>query len=531
MAFKPKPNSDYQISLREEFKKCAIDPVYFFRRYAVIEHPTKGRIPFKFFPFQEDTFRQFQQHRFNIILKSRQMGISTLVAGYALYCMLFRQSYKVLVIAVTQDVAKNIVTKVKVMHENLPTFLRGKVVDDNKMEFSFTNGSSIKAVSSSPSAARSHGLSLLIIDEFAFVQQSEEVWAASQMTLSTGGDAIVLSTPNGVGNQYHKLFTQAEEGRTDDVIDRFNPIRLPWHLHPERDEKWRKLQDDLLGSKLAAQECDCEFLTSGHTVIEGTLIQEYLDKCTDPIEKRGIGLDYWIWKYPDYSKDYVVFADVARGDGADNSSFQIVDVETLEQVAEYDGQIGTREFGRFLVSVATEWNTALLCVLNRNVGWDVVNECIQLGYTNLYYSYRNDPYLDPNIHIRKNFDLKNKSDKIPGFTETNPVRTVAVSKLITYLNEKSVKICSKRLVNQLLVFVWMNGKAQAASGYRDDLVIAYMYQLYMHENALKMRSIGIDMTKKALQKTFKAVHKPSTQTRPEWQQQVGNKSESLTWLL
>jgi phage terminase large subunit-like protein len=93
------------------------------------------------------------------------MGISTLVAGYALYCMLFKESYKVLVIAVTQDVAKNIVSKVKVMHENLPVFLRGKIVDDNKLELSFTNGSSIKAVSSSPTAARSHGLSLLIIDE------------------------------------------------------------------------------------------------------------------------------------------------------------------------------------------------------------------------------------------------------------------------------------------------------------------------------------------------------------------------------
>lgn len=257
MALKQRVNSDVHLAIREEYKKCAMDPVYFFRKYSIIEHPTRGRIPFKFYPFQEDTFNQFQQHRFNIILKSRQMGISTLVAGYALYCMLFKESFKVLVIAVTQDVAKNLVSKIKVMHENLPVFLRGKIVDDNKLELSFTNGSSVKAVSSSPTAARSHGLSLLIIDEFAFVDRSEDVWAASQMTLSTGGDAILLSTPNGIGNQFHKLFTQAEEGKVVEGVPSFNPIRLPWHLHPERDQKWRDLQTELLGPRLAGQECDC----------------------------------------------------------------------------------------------------------------------------------------------------------------------------------------------------------------------------------------------------------------------------------
>ena len=459
------------------------------------------------------------------------MGISTLVAGYALYCMLFKESFKVLVIAVTQDVAKNLVSKIKVMHENLPVFLRGKVTDNNKLELSFTNGSSVKAVSSSPSAARSHGLSLLVIDEFAFVDRSEEVFAAAQMTLSTGGDAIILSTPNGVGNEFHRLFSRSEEGKTLEGLEQFNPIRLPWDLHPERDQKWRDLQDELLGPRLASQECDCNFLTSGHTVIEGEILNWYSERCKDPIQQRGLSLDYWLWTYPDYSREYVVFADVGRGDGNDNSSFQVVDVETLEQVAEYDGQIGTREFGNFLVAVASEWNTALLCINNRNIGWDVVQQALDRGYPNLYYSYRNDPYLDPNIHIRKNLDLRDKSDKIPGFTETNPIRSVAVSKLITYLSEKSVKINSKRLINQLYVFVWLNGKAQASPGYHDDIVISYMYQLYMHDIALKMRAVGIDMTKKALSRTFKTVYKPANRVPADWQQQVGNKSESLTWLL
>lgn len=276
---------------------------------------------------------------------------------------------------------------------------------------------------------------------------------------------------------------------------------------------------------------NCDFLTSGHTVIDGEIIKWYLDRCSDPIEKRGLGMDYWLWKQPQYDRDYVVFADVARGDGNDNSSFQVVDVETLEQVAEFDGQMGTREFGNFLVAVATEWNTALLCVLNRNYGWEVVNQVIERGYPNLYYSYRHDPYLDPNIHLRKNVDLRDKSDKIPGFTETEPIRTTTVSKMETYLNEKSVKINSKRLVNQLLVFVWLNRKAQAAPGYKDDLVIAYMYQFYMHDIALKMRLMGIELTKRALTNTHKSVYRPKTIGIDPYKQRVGNTTESLTWLL
>jgi hypothetical protein len=523
-----------------EYKKCAQDPIYFMRKYVKIQNPNEGgTVPFDLYPFQEDTFKQFQQYRFNIILKSRQMGISTLVAGYALYCMLFKESFKVLVIAVTQDVAKNLVHKVKVMHESLPGFLKGKIVDDNKLELSFTNGSSIKAVSSSPSAARSHGLSLLIIDEMAHLDRSEEVWAGARATLAMGGSGIFLSSPLGVGNQFYKLYTQATVGKSDDGLELFNPIKLPWDLHPDRDAKFRETELNAMGPRLFAQEYECEFLTSGHTVIEGEILKWLDEYTTEPLERRGMSSDYWLWAYPRSSRDYVVFADVGRGDGNDNSSFQVLDVETLEQVAEYDGQMGTREFGNFLCMVGMEWNNALLCINNRNIGWDVVQQAIERNYSNLYYSFRNDPYLDPNIHIRKNLDLRGKEDKVPGFTETNPIRSVSISKLIEYLGEKYrnrdttsyCKINSKRLINQLYVFVWLNGKAQGAPGYHDDLVISYMYQLYMHDIALKMRIMGIDMTKKALTHTYKTVYKPMQRRPVEWQMQTASGVEDITWVI
>ena len=144
----------------------------------------------------------------------------------------------------------------------------------------------------------------------------------------------------------------------------FVPIKLPWYLHPERDENWRKQQDDDLGPSLAAQECDCVFETSGDLVFEPETTKWYEENLIEPIERRGVDGNLWIWELPDYTKQYVVVADVSRGDGKDNSGFHVIDIETVTQVAEYNGQIGTREYGNMLVSVATEYNDALLVIEN-----------------------------------------------------------------------------------------------------------------------------------------------------------------------
>ena len=130
----------------------------------------KGKINFDLYPFQEDTLRQLRDNRFNIILKSRQMGISTLSGGFALHSMLFNDEYKILVIATKQEVAKNLIEKVQMMYEFLPNFLKAgiKIENNNKLQLVLSNGSSIKAVSSSPNAGRSEGLSLLLMDECFF---------------------------------------------------------------------------------------------------------------------------------------------------------------------------------------------------------------------------------------------------------------------------------------------------------------------------------------------------------------------------
>jgi hypothetical protein len=524
-------NKSLKDVIKLEFSRCASDPVHFMRKYCYIQHPQKGKIKFNLYPFQETSLTEFRDNDYNVILKSRQLGISTLSAGFSLWTMLFHQDKNILVIATKQDVAKNLVTKVRVMHDWLPGWLKGNCVEDNKLSLRFANGSQIKAISSSGDAGRSEALSLLIIDEAAFVAEIDEIWASSQQTLATGGGAIILSTPNGTGNFFHKTWVGAEAGTNG-----FNPIKLHWTMHPDREQDWRDKQDQLLGEKMAAQECDCDFITSGYTVVDGTTLQWYMDnQVQDPIEKRGFDGNYWIWEYPDYSKDYMVVADVARGDSTDYSTFHVIDVETLTQVAEYKGHLPTKDYGNMLVNVATEWNNALLVIENANVGWAAIQPAIDRDYPNLFYSSADLTAVDTGIQLKKRYDLKTKDKMVPGFTTTSKTRPLIISKLDTYFREKACIVRSKRLIDELFVFVWKGSKAQAQSGYNDDLVMAYSIGMWVRDTALMLRQKGMDLTKSALN-NIKVNRGPGvyTSNAPDnnpWVQKGPKGDEDLTWLI
>ena len=235
------------------YGKCLLDPIFFMKVFVKIQHPTRGTIPFYLYDFQETTLKDFHKYNFNIVLKSRQMGISTLVAAYSLWIMLFHNDRNILVISKTQEVAKELVSKVRFANDNLPSWLKIQCIDDNKLSLKLKNGSRILATSSTSDSGRSFSLSLLLIDEAGFVDGCDDIWTAAYPTLSTGGRAIILSTPNGVGNFFHKMWKDAEAKRND-----FHTISLPWNLHPERDQRWRDDQTKNSKSpKEASQEYDC----------------------------------------------------------------------------------------------------------------------------------------------------------------------------------------------------------------------------------------------------------------------------------
>jgi len=529
-----KQNQDLRKLIIEEYKKCLESPAYFMNKYVKIQHATRGTLPFELYPFQEKTITEFKDNDYNVVLKCRQMGISTLVAGYSLWLMLFHKDKNILVIATKQDVAKNLVTKVRFMNDNLPSWLKVTCTEDNRLSLRFKNGSQIKAVASSPDAGRSEALSLLIIDEVAFVDDIDLIWTSAQSTLSTGGKAILLSTPNGVGNFFHRTWIEAEAQQ-----NKFNTIKLHWSLHPEYNEAWRKEQDVSLGVKKAAQECDCSFISSGNTVVEPDILTWYKENLVrDPVERRGFDRGFWIWDYPDYTKQYVVSADVGRGDGNDFSSFHVLDIDNLVQVAEYKGKVDTKDFGNMLVGIATEYNNAILVIENSSIGWATIQQVIDRGYANLFYSSADLQYVDVEHQLTNKIN-RQEGKMVPGFTTSMKSKPLIISKMESYLREKSVAIRSIRTIDELFVFVWNGSKAEAAKGYNDDLVMSLSIGLWIRDTSLRLKQQGIDLQKMVLKNITKSegvseglytANKNRPQVDP-WKMKVAGKDEDLTWLL
>ena len=522
-------NKDLKNIIRQEYIKCAQDPAHFMKKYCHIQHPQRGRVIFNLYPFQEKVLHLLQDNPYSIILKSRQLGISTLSAGYSLWMMLFQKDKNILCIATKQETARNMVTKVKFMYDNLPSWLKIEADENNKLSLRLSNGSQIKATSASSDAGRSEAVSLLLIDEAAFIDQIGEIWASAQQTLATGGGAIVLSTPYGTGNWFHKTWVSAENNEND-----FLPIRLPWYVHPERDEAWRKRQDELLGDpRIAAQECDCDFSTSGDTVFHSEWI-EFIKETTiqDPVERRGVDQNLWIWEPADYSREYMVIADVARGDGKDFSACHVMDIQTNTQVAEYRGQLPPKEFGYFLTGLATEYNNALLVVENANIGWATLDAIIERGYRNLYQSPKSDQ-LTADSYLRV---FEGNSEMVPGFTMSMRTRPLCINKFREFVGDRSVTIRSKRLLEEMKVFIWRNGRPEAQSGYNDDLVMSFGIGMFLRDTSLKFQQQSLDSARAALGAVkssnvgYSGGYSSNGVNNP-YSIDVGGKKENINWLL
>jgi hypothetical protein len=520
---------DIKKIIAQEYIKCAKDPAYFMKKYCHIQHPTRGRILFNLYPFQAEVLHLFKDNQYIITLKSRQLGISTLASAYALWLMLFHKDKNVLALATTQATARNLVTKTMFMYDELPKWLKLPAVEKNKLSLRLKNGSKITAKSSNADAARSEAVSLLLIDEAAFIDNIDETFTAAQQTLATGGQCMALSTPNGIGNWFHQTWERAETGENS-----FLAIRLPWTVHPERNQSWRDQQDKDLGPRMAGQECDCDFLASGDTVFEPDDLSFYEQTYQrDPLERRGVDGNLWIWEQPDYSKSYMVVADVARGDSADYSAFHVLDIEQAVQVGEYKGKLSPKDFGNVLVAISAEYNDALLVVENANIGWATIEQIMEREYRNLYFSPKSQ------MDTVESYMTKYERDQlVPGFTMSMRTRPLVIAKMMEYIREKSVTVQSKRLMGEMRVFVWKNGKAQAQTNYNDDLLIAFATALYVRDTALRLRQQGMDLARAQLSsfsnlnaKNQAVISSVGSQANNPYIVRTDYGNEDISWLL
>jgi hypothetical protein len=481
----------------QEIAKCRMSPAYFIETYCKIKHPMKGIIPFNLFPFQRNALERMVDNRFVIFVKGRQMGMSTLMAAYCVWFACFFTAKQILILANKGQVASNIIKKCKLMLNNiqavdgsLATWLIPTQMNDNVQSIQLDNASVIEATTTTPNSARSEALSLLIFDEAALIKNNlvEEVWTSARPTLATGGSAVVLSTPKGVGNWFHSMWDKAESGQADGQIS-FHPVKLHWSLHPDRDVIWAEEEKKSMSVQQFAQEHECSFEKSGNTVIDADTIEWY-EKTTvkEPLSKEGFDHNFWVWKEPEFGKNYIISGDVARGDGGDYSAAHVICVEDMEQVAEYKGKVPPGTFGDLLVEIGLRYNKGMIICENNSIGFATIQRVLDAFYPKIYWSKKAEGQLffDP-----LNWNLPGP-DKIPGFQTTGKNRPIIVNSFQDALREKQFIFHSSRLLDEIKGFVWVNTgtmiRAQAAERMNDDLVIAICIGLFARATTLRLTS-------------------------------------------
>jgi hypothetical protein len=308
------------------------------------------------------------------------------------------------------------------------------------------------------------------VDEAAFVRNFDELWMGLYPTLSTGGRAIVLSTPNGVGGQYHDLWLKAELGTNE-----FNPIKLVWDVHPERDDEWFEKETKNLTKRQVAQELLCDFAASGDTFLSADDIERIGMSVRRPLERWGPNMGVWVWKYALTEHQYVISADVARGDAKDYSTFHVIDTGESEVVAEYKGKLPPDQFAVLLNEAGKRYHDALLCPENNTYGYAVVMKLCELGYKNLYFKNQKDKF---DMMYGHEVDIS----KI-GFTTSGQSRSQILTKLEQVLRNGEIKSYSSRLYEEMKTFIWSGTKAQAQKGRNDDLVMSLAIGVWLYDTS------------------------------------------------
>ena len=525
-----------------EYVKCVKDTPYALRTYLQTYDNTVSKyVPLELFPDQVTLLDDYENYNENIALKYRQAGVSTVTAAWASKKLAFAKKTKpekILIIANKLDTAQEMANKVRGFVEQWPSWVDiGFTKEKNSQRhYKLTNGCEVKAVATSKDALRGYTPTILIFDEAAYIEADSDFWSACMASLSTGGKVIVISTPNGHDPIYYEIYDQADRGmndfkvsemywykdprytkdlylvQTEDVIDYFlnkENYKSDQIIHmkdydvnnPEQYEKlkhymstgykpsssWfeamvKKLKYD---KRKVSQELECNFLGSGDNVFDSKVLQKIRENFIKDPANRMISNSLWIWKEPVMGHKYVMGVDVSRGDSEDYSTFQIIDFDTREQVAEFVGKLPPDTMAEICFKWANMYSAFVVIDITGGMGVSTSRKMQELGYKNLYVDgvdYQNKWKYDPK-----------QAEKIPGINFNSKRVQIIASFEEAIRHDFDIK--SSRLLNEMNSFVYINGRPDHQKGGHDDLIMSIAMAMYVAEASFSQLTKVTEQTK------------------------------------
>lgn len=524
-----------------EFLTCLSDIPYTLKTYNETFDKTKNKfVPFALFSEQINLIKLYENNRFVLISKYRQAGISTVTAGYCAHKIVFGDPdcpEKILILANKQDTSFEFLSKIKTFIDQYPLWLgvgKGEKKDDGALHYGKESQKHItilnkddkvvgevKAVATSLDALRGYTPTLLIFDEAAFIEGGSDLWAACLASLGTGGKAFMISTPHGMDELYHKTYSESLKGiNTFKIFDMFwyddprynvglffvqyeNNL-VDWIANSEIRDTYPIMKDVLklsraewielfkdnwkpcslwfetmcrdlnFDKRMIAQELEGSFLGSGDNVVEEKIIKKQeTENVTDPVEKQ-LEQKLWLWKNPEIGHKYIMGVDVSRGDSDDFSSFTIIDFDEMEEVVEYQTKLPPDIFADIVFKWANKYTAFIVVDITGGMGVATSRKLQELTYPNelLYFDgikesdrWQYGIYDDRTAGINYN---NKRAQIIQAFEEG--VRT-------------NFKIRSKRLIQEIKTFAYINGRADHMRGYHDDIIQSTAMALYVAQNS------------------------------------------------
>lgn len=488
----------------EEYDKCKHDFHYFCENYIYLDLAGES-VKMKEYQRQKDLINTFQDKKYMIVLKSRQIGISTVFQAYAAWLMVFNDNMVVGIVSKDGPEATDFARKIMSMIDQLPKWLVKKDKNGNpfnkraEQSFILQNKSKLYTSPVNPSSPdkclRGKSISFLIIDEAAFIRHIDEAWTSMVPALSTAQKAarhanvpygtIIVSTPNktmGAGKWYFEKYQRAllNQENNSALAGDFVPFIIHWKQIPELadDPLWYETQCRNFDNnpKKIQQELELKFLPAGGSFFDTdtcTTLQEMTQEVNTVHKLKVNQGELQYYEYPQAGKYYLIGVDTATKYGEDMSAIEVFDYESMSQVAEYHGKLPVLEFADVVQDVYLQY-PGLLIIENNSIG-DPLIEKLEKSGRNLNIYYQTSPQIDA-----KN---QGKREGKWGLSNTLATRPKMIDALLEYVSKYPSTIKSARLAMELIGLVHnkTNGKVEADEGCHDDLAMAASMCYYVRK--------------------------------------------------
>lgn len=517
---------------------CCTSPYYFISKYCSFTLPGSGEFSGEsLYYYQKEILKDFTKWKKVVLTKSRQTGLSTLMALIFFWKIIFFPKEWGVIISKDSKSSKDVLSKIKDNLKNIPFWLGLKTVRNNEKSLEFSNGSKVDSFARSKSAGRGTSPTMLLLDEFAFYQTkgiAEGIISSVVPSVSaTNGNMFMVSTPNGTSGEGELYYRQVQELRNcggkneqeqsvlydvqwwmcpDKIKEGGGPYkgynkqladyekRDFWN-HPgvkkeaedffkpiaekPKENPWLAFQFSSSGEVKYRQEILQDFVVMGNSVFSADTLERWQTYVINPIAEGDLNNRYWkglwYWRKPEKEHRYALGVDVAKGSSNDSSAVNVIDLDYNEQVAEYLGHCTTKELGKIVNDLGKYYNDAYVIIESNSIGEAVFND--------LYYNYNYN-----NMYKMKKINKNDRTQVWTGWMTTTKTRELITNNFIDLFSDEDmaegVNIHSQRLLDQMKTWVWAGGRPDHTENTHDDDIMSFAIVLYNLNKARQLLPKG-----------------------------------------